>query len=167
MKKYYNAIITKDNTYYGLLNIGPGMPAPSQSKDNKTISWEMIPEKLIETNINDAIFKINNGLKYSKHLVTKIQIRMKGNNGNYNITTYDRYLETKKNRRVEIVWKKGYECLMGRMGCATNGKINRLYIGKSTGILPVYLHIINRSSSGGSELLTEGIEHIQSIGNAR
>jgi len=65
--------------------------------------------------------------------------------------------------RVEVVYKKGYENFIG-YGCRTNGLVQRFYVGRSTGIKPIYLAIQNRKSSGGAGLMSAGIVSIKGLG---
>jgi hypothetical protein len=55
--------------------------------------------------------------------------------------------------RVETINALGYEDLTG-YGGRTDGKINRFYIGRSTGWIPIYLEILTNRSSGGGALFT-------------
>lgn len=68
-----------------------------------------------------------------------------------------------KNERVEVTYKKGYENYTG-YGNKTNGLVQRFYIGRSTGIKPIYLEIQKRNSMGGTALMSKGIVSIKGLG---
>ena len=57
--------------------------------------------------------------------------------------------------RVEATNAEGYEDLTG-YGARTNGRKNRFYIGRSTGWIPCYLEILQKNSTGGSQLFVTG-----------
>ena len=65
----------------------------------------------------------------------------------------------KSGERVEVVWKKGFEDYSG-YGCRTEGKRARFYVGKSTGIKPVYLQIYRTDSIGGQQILSSAVESV-------
>jgi len=64
--------------------------------------------------------------------------------------TYDEW--RRMGIRVEAINDPGYEDYTG-YGNRSDGKINRFYLGVSTGWMPIYLEILNSNSSGGSGLM--------------
>jgi len=66
--------------------------------------------------------------------------------------------------RVEVVWKEGWEDLSGRIGKRTQGRISRFYVGRSTGWKPIYLMILNKNSTCGMAISSEGVESIRGTG---
>lgn len=82
-----------------------------------------------------------------------------------NSNLYERftpYYETKE--RIEIEFENGWGMAFGQLGCKTDGKRVRCYVGKSTGWKPIYLMILNRNSSGGIGLPNDGIKSIRGLG---
>lgn len=69
-------------------------------------------------------------------------------------------------QRVEVTWKEGHLELFG-YGLQTEGKIGRFYIGKSTGIDPIYLAVDNSRSWGGRALAVDQIASIRFLGKYR
>ena len=65
--------------------------------------------------------------------------------------------------RVEVEWLEGYEDYTG-YGARTDGKKARFYVGKSTGVKPVYLEIFNRNSVGGMAILSSAVKAIRGLG---
>ena len=65
--------------------------------------------------------------------------------------------------RVEVEWLEGYEDYTG-YGARTDGKKARFYVGKSTGVKPVYLEIFNRNSVGGMAILSSAVKSIRGLG---
>ena len=65
--------------------------------------------------------------------------------------------------RVEVTWKKGYEDYSG-YGSRTEGTKARFYVGKSTGIEPIYLQIHSIRSYGGQAILSSAVESIRGLG---
>jgi len=74
---------------------------------------------------------------------------------------YEKYYES--GERVEVELEDGWEMLVG-YGCLTDGKKLRFYVGRSTGIQPVYLMILNRNSIGGIPVPTGGVKSIKGLG---
>lgn len=69
----------------------------------------------------------------------------------------------KSGERVEVEYKEGFEDFTG-YGSRTNGKKSRFYVGKSTGIKPIYLVILRRDSIGGAAILSCSIKSIRGLG---
>ena len=65
--------------------------------------------------------------------------------------------------RVEVEWKEGFGDYSG-YGAKTNGKKARFYVGKSTGIKPIYLEIFNKNSMGGQAILSVAVKSIRGLG---
>ena len=101
-----------------------------------------------EKNVLHYIFSRFNNVK-------EIKTRRKGRTSYYWELNYNKFFESAKNNhyRVEAINSTGYEDLTG-YGNKTDGKINRFYIGRSTGWIPIYLEILQNNSSGGSALFT-------------
>ena len=74
---------------------------------------------------------------------------------------YQEYYES--GERIEVELKEGWEMMMG-YGCRTDGKKLRFYVGRSTGVKPVYLMILNRNSMGGAPVPTGGVVSIRGLG---
>ena len=65
--------------------------------------------------------------------------------------------------RIEVEWKEGFEDTTG-YGSRTDGKKARFYVGKSTGIKPIYLEIFQRNSIGGVAILSCAVKSIRGLG---
>ena len=74
---------------------------------------------------------------------------------------YEEFYE--RGERVEVELEEGWEMLMG-YGCLTDGKRLRFYVGRSTGVRPIYLMILNRNSSGGCGVPHGGVKSIRGLG---
>lgn len=68
----------------------------------------------------------------------------------------------KSGERVEVVWKKGFEDYSG-YGNLTNGRKARFYVGRSTGIKPIYIALLRRDSIGGAAILSSAVESIRGL----
>jgi hypothetical protein len=112
-------------------------------------------DKLIKAgNVNQYVFKKLGALTYQIHKIEVLQYN-KNTKHHYKELTFDFQLEQWRNdhKRIEAVNAPGYEDYTG-YGNKTDGKINRFYLGKSTGWVPIYLEILKSNSSGGSALFT-------------
>jgi len=75
-----------------------------------------------------------------------------------------RYTEFyERGERVEVELEEGWEMLVG-YGCLTGGRKLRFWIGRSTGIRPIYLMILNRNSTGGCCVPNSGVKSIRGLG---
>ena len=95
--------------------------------------------------------------RFNKSDIEEIKTRCKNDNTNryYWELNYNPFFEYAKenNLRVEAINSKGYEDITG-YGARTDGRINRFYIGRSTGWIPIYLEILTNRSIGGGGLFT-------------
>ncbi len=95
--------------------------------------------------------------RFNKSDIKEIKTRLcsQYSKGYYWNLNYNPFFERAKENhlRVEAINAPGYEDLTG-YGCRTDGKINRFYIGRSTGWIPIYLEILTDRSTGGSALFT-------------
>ena len=132
MKTYKIKVTFKDNSYKYM-----------QASENKL--------KKVR-NVLNYIFS-----RFPKDKISEIKTRCyneTGKNYYWNLN-YNPFFEYAKenNKRVEALNAPGYEDYTG-YGNRTDGKINRFYIGRSTGWIPIYLEILTDMSSGGSALFT-------------
>ncbi len=65
--------------------------------------------------------------------------------------------------RVEVEYVEGFEDITG-YGSRTNGKKGRFYVGKSTGLKPVYLILLRKDSISGAAILSCAINSIRGLG---
>jgi len=99
-------------------------------------------------NVNEYVWNITN----KKSLIRKIEVKGDGNN-RANLTFDDTFEQWMDNGvRVEAQNDPGFEDYTG-YGNRTDGKVNRFYLGKSTGWIPIYLEILKSNSSGGGGLM--------------
>jgi len=103
-------------------------------------------------NVNNLVFNM-----FKIEDIKKIEVYCWNENTkkHYIELTYQYQFEQwKKNHaRIEAINAPGYEDLTG-YGNRTDGKINRFYIGRSTGWIPIYLEILTNNSTGGVSLFT-------------
>lgn len=93
--------------------------------------------------------------KFPFNDIKEIKTRCWNNNTKkyYWTLNYNLFFEHAKNNklRVQATNEKGYEDYSG-YGSRTDGKINRFYIGRSLGWIPIYLEILRNDSIGGCAL---------------
>jgi hypothetical protein len=103
--------------------------------------------------------------KFPQCVIKEIKTRSWHRDHHYWELNYDPFFEYAKQNhiRVEAHNYPGYEDYTG-YGGRTNGKINRFYIGRSTGFIPIYLEILTNRSTGGSALFVPAKKYARSFG---
>jgi len=133
-----------------------------QFKDGTSKNLRVTQEQAQKAgNINNFICSNLDGKQEIKRVLV---VRKRTTKGIFAELTYDYIIEgwRKNHNRIERVNKEGYGDYSG-YGCKTDGKINRFYIGKSTGWIPIYLEILTNCSTGGGSLFLKGLKSIKAI----
>jgi len=64
--------------------------------------------------------------------------------------------------RVEVVLKDGYEDYTGH-GARTQGRVQRFYVGISSGWKPIFIQLYRKDSIGGPGILSDTVEEIKGL----